>query len=150
VSRRPRPVKGGSDPELREALALVLKAHRDDGAEDARFLRSRLAGRMLGQDAADVYTAAMLELIDRDDIALGRTSRVLLWYALARARWPRWWAGELQQVEVDLDLEAVDETAAELRAKGVRAARTEAWKEVARAQGVTVDALRKRRGRRST
>ena len=90
MSKRPRLVKGGRDPELREALALVFGERRDGEGGDARFLRSRLAGHMLGQDAVDVYRAALMDLLDRDDIALSRTSRVLLWYTLARISWPQW------------------------------------------------------------
>jgi hypothetical protein len=79
-------------------------------------------------------------IITANMIALIRASR-----AMWKNEAPQEWAQEVRRARVDLDRIKIDALAAKLKAQGVRAPRTEAEERVARAQGETVDALRKRR-----
>jgi hypothetical protein len=141
--RRRRPLISSDD---------VLRVLQEGQTDDVRFLVARVAKDCPeGRLTAKAFHAAILDLLEREDIALNHASRILIRYALGRAWYPREFKRQERASEVERDRFAIKELAARLKseAQGKRGAWTTlAEREVARVQNISVNGLRRRRYRK--
>ena len=136
------------DPGEPWTLDELLEAFRDDSSEFGLFMRRALERMKAGDDTKKAWRLTLAEQLTKTRREhwprklLELAADLLLEECEPKLR--REWEREHR---VELDRTGIDALAKYLKAQGCRDAKTEAEKRWARAQGVTVHALRQRRYR---